>query len=160
MKGFNTMQGWLMKTEPGCYSIQDLKKDKTTYWDGIRNYQARNFLKNDCKVGDIVLFYHSNATPSGIAGLATVTKAAYPDFTAFDPEHEHYDPKSSEKNPAWFMVDITYKATFKQFLSLQDLHTIPELKDLLVLKKGNRLSVMPVSMEHIDIITKLGKPNA
>jgi predicted RNA-binding protein with PUA-like domain len=154
------MACWLMKTEPGCYGIKDLKKDGSTYWDGIRNFQARNFIRDDIKVGDMVLFYHSNAEPSGIAGVAKVSKAPYPDFTAWDPTHEHFDPKSKADAPTWFMVDIAYVSTFKRFLSLDDLRQIPELQDLLVLKKGNRLSVMPVSQEHCDLITKLGKSYA
>ena len=153
------MKFWLMKTEPGCYGIHDLKKEGSTYWDGIRNFQARNFIRDDIQVGDPVLFYHSNSDPSGIAGLATVNKAPYPDFTAWDPNHEHFDPKTKQDNPSWWMVDIEYTATFTHFLPLSELHSIPELNELWVLRKGNRLSVMPVSQTHFDIISKLGKPN-
>ncbi len=146
---------WLLKSEPGCYSISDLKRDKQTFWSGIRNYQARNYMRDAMAVGDGILFYHSNASPSGIAGLATVCKAAHPDRTALDPKDDHYDPKSSEKNPIWMMVDIAYQSTFSNLISLEQLHRYPELSGMVVLQKGSRLSVMPVEEAHFKFIQTL-----
>ena len=113
------MNFWLMKSEPGCYSIDDLKQDKTTHWDGVRNYQARNMMRDDMKKKDLVLFYHSNAKPTGIAGIAEVIKEGYPDHTAMDPNSEHPDPKSTPDNPRWYMVDIRFKKKFNSIISLQ-----------------------------------------
>ena len=117
---------WLMKTEPESYSIDDLalEKNKTTCWDGVRNYQARNFMRDDMKVGDDVLVYHSSVKPPGIAGIAKVVKESYVDHTAFDKNDQHYDPKSSSDNPRWFMVDIKLEKKFKRFLPLDELRTI------------------------------------
>lgn len=151
---------WLMKSEPGCYSIDHLKQDKTTYWDGVRNYQARNMIQNDMSVGDQVLFYHSNATPSGIAGVATISKAPYPDFTAWDPSHEHFDPKTSKEKPTWWMVDIQYSEKFTHFLGLPTLHQIPELSQMMVLKKGSRLSVQPVTEQEFTTVLNWGRKPA
>lgn len=149
------MNYWLMKSEPSCYSIDDLKKDKTTHWDGVRNYQARNMLRDDIKKGDRVFFYHSNAKPTGIAGIATVTRSGYPDFTALDPTSEHPDPKSTEEKPIWYMVDIRFHKKFKDVISLQELKEYSELSAMQLLKKGNRLSVMPVTKNQWDFINQL-----
>jgi predicted RNA-binding protein with PUA-like domain len=148
---------WLMKSEPESYSIDDLKRDKKTHWDGVRNYQARNFMRDQMKVGDMVLFYHSSAEPPGVAGLAQISKNAYPDPTAWDPKDHHYDPKSDPGNPSWFMVDLKFVGKFSRFVSLSDLRANPKLKDLLVLKRGMRLSIQPVEKSHFEIIQKMGK---
>lgn len=147
---------WLVKSEPGCYSIDDLARDKQAYWSGVRNYQARNFMRDEMKLGDWVLFHHSNANPSGIAGLAKVCKEAHPDFTAWDPQDDHFDPKSSPENPIWMMVDLAFEKKFTRFLSLEFLNTLPEFASMGLLKKGNRLSVMPVEEAHFNQVMALG----
>ena len=150
-------QYWLMKSEPTAYSISDLKKDKSDLWDGVRNYQARNFMMHNMQVGDEVLFYHSNAFPSGIAGLAFVSHRAVADPTQFDPKSQYYDPKATPEKPRWFCVKVTFKAVFSRILSLAELKTHKALKDLLVLKKGQRLSIMPVTASHYQYILKIAK---
>ena len=147
---------WLMKSEPDVFSIDDLAKDKTTWWGGVRNYQARNFMMNDMKEGDWVLFYHSSAEPPGVAGLAKISKAAAPDETQFDKKSEYYDPKATKEKPIWFCVQLQFAKKFKNLVSLQELRDNPKLKDLLVLKKGQRLSIQPVTKEHFEIIKKMG----
>lgn len=151
------MNYWLMKSEPNCYSIDDLKNEstKTTHWDGVRNYQARNMMRDDMRKGDLVFFYHSNANPPGIAGIAEVVKESYPDHTAFDPNDDHYDPKSDPDKPRWFMVDVKYKKKFKEVIALDELRQHPVLEDMQLLRKGNRLSVMPVEKKHWDAIQKM-----
>ncbi|MCE3044416.1 MULTISPECIES: EVE domain-containing protein [Legionella] len=150
------MNYWLMKSEPSCFSIDDLQKapNQTTHWDGVRNYQARNFIK-EMSTGDQILFYHSNCTPPGIIGIAEITSKAYPDFTAFDPDSEHPDPKSTPENPRWFMVDVRFKEKFKRLISLEELKNYPELGSMPLLRKGNRLSVMPVSAGEWHFIQEL-----
>ena len=152
-----TKRYWLMKSEPNVYSIADLKRDGKTCWDGVRNYQARNFMRDDMHVGDGVLFYHSNAQPMGIYGVARVVREAYPDHTAFDPADPHYDPKSDAANPAWMMVDVGYVGTFKAPITLATLKSTPGLEKMLVIQRGSRLSVQPVSRKEWDIIMKLGE---
>lgn len=149
------MNYWLMKSEPDVFSIDTLAQDKTTWWEGVRNYQARNFMSQGMKVGDEVLFYHSNAEPSGIAGLARVSKAAAPDKAQFDKKSEYYDPKATLEKPNWFCVQVEYVAKFKEVLSLQDLRENEKLADMLVLKKGQRLSVQPVEKKHFDAVKKM-----
>lgn len=146
---------WLMKSEPSCFSIDDLRNspNQTSPWDGVRNYQARNFMRNDMSIGDQVLFYHSNCNPPGIIGIAEVTSKAYPDYTAWDPESEHPDPKSTVENPRWFMVDIQFREKFDHLISLEQLKHYPELSKMLLLRKGNRLSVLPVTQEEWQFIT-------
>ena len=144
-----------MKSEPTVYSIRDLKKDKVASWDGVRNYQARNYMRDEMKIGDLVLYYHSNAKPPGIAGLAKVYREAYPDFTAWDCENKYFDPKSSKKNPRWVMVDLEYLEEFPQIVSLNELKKNPNLKHLLVTKKGMRLSIQPVDEHHFEEILKM-----
>ncbi|HKY62416.1 MAG TPA: EVE domain-containing protein [bacterium] len=151
------MNYWLMKSEPESYSIDDLKRDKKTHWDGVRNYQVRNFMRDQMKVGDMVLFYHSSAEPPGVAGLAQIGKTGYPDPTAWDPKDHHYDPKSDPTNPTWLMVDVKFVEKFPHFVSLAELRANTKLKDLLVLKRGMRLSVQPVEKAHFEIIQKMGK---
>lgn len=149
---------WLMKSEPDVFSIDDLAKSekKTTFWDGVRNYQARNTMRDDMKVGDLVLYYHSNAKPPGIAGIAKVVKEGYPDHTAFDPNDKHYDPKSKKSEPTWYMVDIQLVKKFKNEISLPELKANPKLDGMVLLQRGSRLSVQPVSEEHFRVIEKLG----
>lgn len=145
---------WLMKSEPDVYSIDDLSKDKTTWWGGVRNYQARNFMTKEMQLGDQVLFYHSNANPIGVAGLAEVCALAAPDATQFDKKSEYYDPKASPEKPIWFCVQVKFKKKFSQVVSLEDIKNDPRLKDMLVIKKGQRLSIQPVEKSHYEIITK------
>lgn len=148
---------WLMKSEPNAFSIDDLKKmpKQTEHWDGVRNYQARNFMRDDMKPGDEVFFYHSNCKVPGIVGIATVVKSAYPDHTAFDKNSPYYDPKSAPENPRWFMVDVKFKKKFKDTITLTELKLLPKLNDLALVKKGNRLSIIPVSKPHWDLIIQL-----
>lgn len=148
---------WLMKSEPDVYSIDDLKRDKTTFWDGVRNYQARNFMRDDMKVGDGVLFYHSSADPLGVAGIAKVCKTAYADFTALDPKNPHHDPKSTEAEPIWMMVDIEFVGKLKHLVTLQELKADPKLKEMMVCRPGARLSIQPVEKEHFELVKTLGK---
>ncbi|MCB0408360.1 MAG: EVE domain-containing protein [Bdellovibrionales bacterium] len=149
------MKYWLMKSEPDVFSIDDLKKKKSSLWDGVRNYQARNFMRNDMHPGDCVLFYHSNATPPGVAGLATVSKQASADPTQFDKKSEYYDPKSSKEKPRWFCVEVQFKEKFKHFVSLEAIKQNLDLKDMLVVQKGQRLSIQPVEKKHFDKILKM-----
>ena len=148
---------WLMKSEPSTYSIDDLKKYGHTYWDGVRNYQARNFMRDRMKKGDLVLFYHSNAEPSGIAGVARIRKEGYPDFTAWDKKDVHFDPKSTKEKPLWLMVDIEFMEKFSRFISLEDIKAQSKLKDMMVVQKGSRLSVQPVSSAHFEILRDMGR---
>jgi predicted RNA-binding protein with PUA-like domain len=149
---------WLMKSEPSIFSIDDLKACKITCWDGVRNYQARNFMRNEMKVGDGVLFYHSTAQPTGIAGLAEVVKESYPDYTAFDPKDVHYDPKSDQDNPTWYMVDVKFVKACKSIIPLDRLKTIPALKKMALFKYG-RLSVQPVTPQEWKVILSLPEWN-
>ena len=146
-----------MKTEPDVYSIDDLanEKNKTTCWDGVRNYQARNFMRDDMKLGDQVFVYHSNAKPPGIVGIATIAKESYVDHTAFDKNDKHYDPKSKEENPRWFMVDIKLERKFKELISLDFLRTVASLEGMELLRKGSRLSVQPVTKKQFNAIVKI-----
>ena len=148
-------QYWLMKSEPSVYSIQDLQKAGTDLWDGVRNYQARNFMIHNMRVGDEVLFYHSNATPPGVAGLARVSKKAQPDPTAFDPKSKYYDPASRKNKPRWFCVEVQFKAVFKRLIPLEELRKEKPLSKMLLLKKGQRLSVMPITKAEYSHILKM-----
>ena len=151
------MKYWLMKTEPSEFSIQDLAKakKKTTHWDGVRNYQARNFMRDDMRIGDRVLLYHSNADPSAVVGTAKIVKESYPDFTAWDPNDKHFDPKSSAENPRWFMVDIQLDEIYLEPISLADLRKVAALKEMELLRKGSRLSVQPVRKKEFDAIQRV-----
>jgi predicted RNA-binding protein with PUA-like domain len=146
---------WLMKSEPNAYSIDDLVRDKKTHWDGVRNYQARNFMRDDMKKGDKVLFYHSNATPTAVVGVCEIVKQGYPDFTAFDPEDKHFDPKSKEDNPTWIMVDIKIVQKLKRPVTLEEIKENSKLQNMKLVQRGNRLSVMPVNKKEFDEIIKL-----
>ena len=148
------MRYWLMKTEPGEYSIDDLQRDTCEFWDGVRNYQARNFMRDDMKKGDTVLFYHSNTTPPGIVGLVKVVEEAYPDETAFDPKDAHYDPKSKRENPRWYGVEVGFVKKFKEVISLDMLKNEKKLADMLVVQRGQRLSVQPVEKKHFEYIVE------
>lgn len=143
-----------MKSEPETFSIDDLEKIKTEPWDGVRNYQARNFMKT-MKKKDFVFFYHSNCTPPGIVGIAEVSKEAHPDHTSFDKNSEYYDPKSTLENPRWFMVEVKFKEKFKNIISLDQLKEEKKLQNLALVKKGNRLSVMPITEEEWKTILEL-----
>ncbi len=147
---------WLMKTEPGDYSIDDLERDQVTRWNGIRNYQARNILHDDIKVNDEVLIYHSSTRPTGVAGVARVVKVAYSDPSAWDRKSDYYDPRSTPDNPIWFAVDIAFTAKFRHFVTLDEIKSIPGLNGILVARRGVRLSVQPVGRKHFEIITRLG----
>ena len=146
------MQYWLFKTEPDAFSIDDLANmpDLTEHWDGIRNYQARNFLRDEVKLGDLVFIYHSSCKDLGIAGLAEVVKEGYVDHTQFDPESKYYDPKSTEDKPRWIMVDIHFKQKFDKILPLKDIKNKPEISELGLIKKGHRLSIMPVMQNEFE----------
>lgn len=148
------MNHWLMKTEPTCFSIDDLKASphQTSCWDGVRNYQARNFMRDEMRKGDLVFFYHSNCALPGIAGIARVVREAYPDHTAFDPNSEHPDLASTPEHPRWFMVDVQFVEKFEQVIPLAVLKQYPELSEMILLRKGNRLSVLPVSANEWSFI--------
>ena len=150
------MKYWLMKSEPDVYSIDQLKKDKTNWWEGVRNYQARNFMMKDMEVGDLVLFYHSNAEPPGVAGIAKITHKAEPDKQQFDKKSEYYDAKATKEKPIWFCTEVGFVEKFKELVSLQDLRDNDKLQEMLVLAKGSRLSVQPVDKKHFEIVKKMG----
>jgi predicted RNA-binding protein with PUA-like domain len=138
------MKHWLMKSEPDAFSIDDLKRKKREAWDGVRNYQARNFMRDDMRVGDGVFFYHSNCAEPGIAGLAEVASDAYPDPSQFDPKSKYFDPGSSRDNPRWMLVDVKFVKKLKRVITLDELKNHPSLAGMALLRKGNRLSVTPV----------------
>lgn len=148
---------WLFKSEPNAYSIDDLAKDGWTYWDGVRNYQARNLLRDEVNVGDGVLFYHSNAKPPGIAGIARVTRSGYPDPTQFDTESKYFDPKATEAKPRWFVVDIEFVSKLDEVVSLASLKADEALDGMLVTRKGQRLSVQPVEDRHWHYLLEQSK---
>ena len=147
------MNYWLMKCEPEVFSIDDLQKVTSTGWEGVRNYQARNFMKT-MACGDIAFFYHSNATPSGIAGIMTISKAAFPDPFQFDTEHRYFEPRATIETPVWVTVEVTFQRRFKELISLADLKSIHGLDAMEVLKRGSRLSIQPVRKEEYSLITK------
>ncbi len=151
------MACWLMKSEPSVFGIDDLKArpNKTAHWDGVRNYQARNFMRDGMKKGDRVFFYHSSCPEPGIVGIAQVAREAYPDHTAFDKKDAHYEPKSDPDNPIWMMVDVKFVRKLKRAISLEELKGEPRLDGFTLLKRGNRLSVMPVSDAHWDVVLDL-----
>ncbi len=150
------MSTWLMKSEPDVFSIETLKKKGHAPWDGVRNYQARNFMK-DMKAGDVVLFYHSSCQPPGVAGLARVKKESHPDPTAWDKKSDYFDPRSTPEKPLWFMVEVAYLETFPHFVSLEELKADGFLAGMRVTQKGSRLSVQPVEKKHFDRVVALGR---
>ena len=151
------MAHWLFKTEPGCFSFEDLhnRPDMTEHWDGVRNFQARNFLRDTIKVGDLVLFYHSNIPEPAVVGIAEVVREGYPDFTALDPTAEHFDPKASPANPIWFMVDVRYVRPLKKYVTLESIKGNPLLAEMPLVKRS-RLSIQPVTREEWEIILAMG----
>lgn len=145
-----------MKSEPDCYSIDDLKRDKVEHWDGTRNYQVRNMMRDDMSVGDRALFYHSNAgKETGCVGVMEVVSEAYPDPTQFDPNSDHSDPKSDPENPRWLCVDMKYVAHLDRLVSLQEIKLDPQFDGMPLIRKGNRLSVFPINKKHYDRVLKL-----
>lgn len=152
------MKYWLMKTEPGCFSIDDLAAlpGGTTSWDGVRNYQARNFMRDGMSEGDLILFYHSVKDP-GVAGIARVARESYPDHTAWNPDDRHFDPKSTPEKPLWFMVDVQFVEKFERPVPLASLRGVKGLERMELLKKGSRLSVMPVTEEEFEIVSRMGR---
>lgn len=150
------MRYWLFKSEPDVFSIHDLKRIGREPWNGVRNYQARNFMMRDMRDGDAVLFYHSNAAPAGVAGLAKVAGEPYPDATQWDTASGYFDPKASPDKPRWWLVDVAFVKVFPHFVSLDELRAEPALEGLLALRKGNRLSITPLEREHYDRILSMG----
>ena len=151
------MNYWLMKSEPDTFGIDDLrnKPGQIEPWDGVRNYQARNMMRDEMKLGDLAFFYHSNCELPGIVGIMEIVKEGYPDCSAFDPDDKHFDPKSDAGQPRWFRVDVKYVSTLPRTLSLKELKNCPELADLALVRRGNRLSIMPVSKEQWAFILSL-----
>ncbi len=151
---------WLMKVEPSAYTIDDLERDGRTGWEGVRNYQARNLLRDEIQVGDRVLFYASNATPSGVAGIAEVVTAGYPDPLQFRKGDDYFDPKATSAKPIWFSVDIAFVERFPAVLPLAALKGNPKLRKMLVVKRGMRLSVQPVTAEEFAEVRRMGRQAA
>jgi predicted RNA-binding protein with PUA-like domain len=149
------MQFWLMKSEPETYSIDDLKEFQTDHWDGIRNYQVRNFFRDQMQIGDKAFFYHSNCKEPGIVGLMEIASEAYPDHTAFDSKEKYFDAKSDPENPRWLMLDVTYIRHTKRNITLSELRDHSSLKEMRLLQKGNRLSVIPMTNKEWDYILGL-----
>jgi len=148
---------WLIKSEPDVFSIEDLEKVKQEPWTGVRNYQARNFMWREMQPGELAIFYHSNAKPSGAAGVAKVASEPYPDPTQFDPQSEYFDPKSTEDQPRWWLVDFQHVATFKEIIPLENLKADPTLAEMMVCQKGTRLSINPVEKKHFDRVMRIAK---
>lgn len=146
------MNFWLMKSEPGVFGIDDLKRRKTEPWDGVRNYQARNMLRDEMKKGDMALFYHSSCEEPGIVGIMEITKEGYPDPTAIDPNSRYFDPKSDLDNPRWYLVEVRFKRKLKRTITLQELRDQAPLRGMQLLQTGNRLSIMPVTRNEWDYI--------
>jgi len=150
---------WLMKSEPETFGIDALAaaKGRTTGWDGVRNYQVRNFMRDDMKKGDLAFFYHSSCAVPGVAGIVKIVREAYPDATAFDSSHHHYDPDSDPKHPRWLMIDVKLEKKFDRIVTLEELrsHATGALKNMVLLKRGNRLSITPVTKAEFDFIVAL-----
>ena len=152
---------WLFKSEPTAYSFDDLMNDPDGWaeWDGVRNYQARNMMRDDMKVGDSILFYHSNAKPMAVVGIASVVKEGYDDFHGLDPDDKHYDPKATPEKPIWSMVDIKGERPLARPVTLAEIKENPKLKDMLLIRKGMRLSIQPITKEEFDeVVSQGGKP--
>ena len=151
------MHYWLMKSEPDVFGIDHLRKmpKQTEHWDGVRNYQARNMMRDEMQKGDLVFFYHSNCDEPGIVGIMKVVKPGYPDHTAFDPESKYHDPKSDPEHPRWYMVDVKFVRKLKRTITLTELKTHPQLADMALVRRGNRLSIMPVSQQQWNFILDL-----
>ena len=155
LKMAGDMAYWLMKSEPDAYSIDDLERDGRDMWDGIRNYQARNMMRDEMRVGDKVFFYHSNCKEPGIVGVMKVAGKPYPDRTQFDPESKYYDPKSNEEDPRWMLVDVEFVRKLSRTITLAELKAHPGLDGMILLRRGNRLSIMPVDKAHWALILDL-----
>lgn len=149
------MAYWLMKSEPDVYSIDDLQRDGREMWDSIRNYQARNMMRDDMRIGDEIFFYHSNCKVPAIAGISRVASEPYPDPTQFDPDSEYFDPKSDKDDPRWMLVDVEFVNKLPKPITLARIKAHPGLDDMILTRRGNRLSIMPVSKEHWDLILSL-----
>lgn len=152
IKTMSTHNYWLMKSEPHSFSIDDLQRERITTWEGIRNYQARNMLRDEIQVDDLVFFYHSNCAEPGIVGIMKIIRAGYPDKNALNPTYSYYDPKSTADNLRWYCVDVKFIEKFPQIISLKSLKQYPQLINMPLLKKGNRLSIMPVTDEQWHFI--------
>lgn len=152
------MRYWLLKSEPDVFSFDDLKRrpKKTEPWNGVRNYQVRNYMRDDMEVGDLGFFYHSSCPEPGIPGVVKIVSKARPDTLAFDPRSEYFDPKSDPAAPRWLEIDVAWRADFKNFVSLAELREHPVLADLLILRRGNRLSITPVEAKHFAKICRIG----
>ena len=148
---------WLMKCEPAAYTIDDLARDGETSWEGVRNFQARNFMRDDMRIGDGVLFYASNAKPSGVTGVAKVSRTGYPDHFAWKAAHKYFDAQSTKESPVWYMVDIAFVERFTDTLPLATLKATSGLKNMKVVQKGVRLSVQPVAKGDFDLVIRLGR---
>ena len=153
------MNYWLMKSEPHVYPWEMLVKDKKTHWDGVRNYQARNMMRDEMKLGDLVFFYHSNFKPPHVAGVARICREGYPDFTAQDSDSKYFDEKATPENPRWTMVDIEPVKQLENIVPLQEMRDNPALDGMKLLMKGSRLSVQPVTKKHFEIVCKMGGLN-
>ena len=153
--GLNMVAYWLMKSEPHVYPYEQLVKDGSTHWDGVRNYQARNLMRDEMKMGDLVLFYHSNFKPPHVVGIARVCQEGYPDFTAQDPNSKYFDEKATPDNPRWMMVDIEPVMELPQIIPLEDIRNNPECEGMLLIRKGQRLSVQPVEEEHFLAVIRM-----
>jgi predicted RNA-binding protein with PUA-like domain len=156
-KNTKSLQYWLLKSEPDCYSIDDLKRDSVEPWDGTRNYQVRNMMRDQMKKGDMCLFYHSNTKQIGVVGTMKIVKESYPDPTQFDPKSEHPDPKSDPLKPRWLCVDMKYVSTFPRTVTLAEIKLDPNFATMPLVFKGNRLSVMPLHKKHFDKIVKMSR---
>ena len=153
--GLSMVAYWLMKSEPHVYPYEQLVKDGSTHWDGVRNYQARNLMRDEMKMGDLVLFYHSNFKPPHVVGIARVCQEGYPDFTAQDPNSKYFDEKATPDNPRWMMVDIEPVMELPQIIPLEDIRNNPECEGMLLIRKGQRLSVQPVDEEHFLAVIRM-----
>jgi predicted RNA-binding protein with PUA-like domain len=151
------MNYWLIKSEPDCFGIDDLKREKKAPWSGVRNYQARNFMRDKMRVGDLALFYHSSCDPMGIVGIAKVASKAHSDLTALNKKDEHFDPKSTKENPIWYCVDFAFKEKFKRIITRAEIKADPILQHMIVAQNGIRLSIMPVSEKEFARVLKLAK---
>lgn len=148
---------WLVKSEPDAYGFDDLERDGRTMWDGVRNYQARNFMRDEMRPGDPVLFYHSGARPPGVAGVAEVASEAYPDPTQFDPDSRYFDPKATRERPRWYLVDLAPVRRLPRLVALDEIKADPSLRDIRLVQRGNRLSVMPMEREAFERIVALAE---
>lgn len=151
------MKYWLIKSEPTCYSIDDLRRDKKTGWSGIRNYQARNFMRDSMQIGDLVIFYHSSTNPPSAVGVARVASAPYADATALDTKDDHFDPKATKEQPIWIQVDMAFIEKFAQSVPIGTIKANPKLKGIPLTQVGSRLSVQPLLEKHFEEIRRMGR---